>query len=138
MVGQAAPDITLKDVDGHQFFLKDLRGKTVFVNFWATWCEPCRKEMPQIQALQEKFKDQGLVVVGLNYSESAETAKNYFSQEKYTLRNLLDPTSETFNRYGAGGIPKVVLIDKDGIVRYVQQGYSSRQDFAAEITKLGR
>ena len=138
MVGQAAPDIALKDVDGHQFFLKDLRGKPVFVNFWATWCEPCRMEMPQIQALQEKFKDQGLVVVGINYSESAETAKKYFSQEKYTMRNLLDPTSETFNRYGAGGIPKVVLIDKDGIVRYFQQGYSSRQDFAAEITKLGR
>ncbi len=137
MVGKAAPEFMLQDVDGREVRLKDLRGKTVFVNFWATWCEPCRAEMPQIQNLHDQFKDKGLVVIGVNYSEPAETAKKYFSEGKYTIGNLLDPTSETYEKYGGGGIPKVVLIDKDGIVRYFQQGYNSRQDFLAEVKKLG-
>ena len=137
MVGKSAPDIRLKDLDGHEFALKELRGKTVFVNFWATWCEPCRAEMPQIQALHDQFKDKGLVVIGINYSEPAETAKKYFSEGKYTIGNLLDPKSEAFEMFGGGSIPKIVLIDKDGIVRYFQQGYSSRQDFLGEVKKLG-
>ncbi len=137
MVGKAAPEFTLKDVDGHEVALKELRGKTVFVNFWATWCEPCRAEMPQIQALHDQFKEKGLVVIGINYSEPAETAKKYFSDGKYTIGNLLDADSVVYEKYGGGGIPKVVLIDKDGIVRYFQQGYSSRQDFQAEVKKLG-
>ncbi len=137
MVGKAAPDFRLKDLDGHEIALKELRGKAVFMNFWATWCEPCRAEMPQIQALHDQFKDKGLVVIGINYSEPAETAKKYFTEGKFTIGNLLDASSEVYEKYGGEGIPKVVLIDKDGIVRYFQQGYSSRQDFLAEVKKLG-
>jgi peroxiredoxin len=137
LVGKPAPEFTLKDVDGRELALKDLRGKTVFLDFWATWCEPCRKDMPEIKALHDDFKDKGLVVVLINFSESAETAKEYFEKEKLHYWNVLDPHRETFEKYGADGIPKVVLIDKDGVVRYYQQGYSSRQDFHAEVAKLG-
>ncbi len=76
-------------------------------------------------------------MIGINYSEPAETAKKYFSEGKYTIGNLLDPKSEAFEMFGGGSIPKIVLIDKDGIVRYFQQGYSSRQDFFGEVKKLG-
>jgi peroxiredoxin len=137
LVGKPAPDFTLKNVDGRELALKDLRGKTVLLDFWATWCEPCRKDMPEIKNLHDEFKSKGLEVVLIDFSEPAEVAKEYFEKNKYTFHNLLDPQSETFDKYGAGGIPKVVLIDKDGVVRYCQLGYSSRQDFRAEVQKLG-
>lgn len=137
LMNKPAPDFTLKDVDGRELALKDLRGKTVFLDFWATWCEPCRKEMPDIHALHEEFKDKGLVVVCINFSETAETAKKYFDEKQYTFRNLLDPDQQATGKYGAHSIPKVVLIDKDGIVRYVQQGYRTGLDFQSEVKKLG-
>jgi peroxiredoxin len=137
LIGKPAPDFTLKDVDGRELALKDLRGKTVLLNFWATWCAPCREEMPQLKALYDEFKDKGLEVIAIDYSESAEIARKYFDEHKYTFRSLLDPGRAADNKYGAGGIPKVVLIDKDGIVRYFQRGFNSRMDFRAEVTKLG-
>jgi peroxiredoxin len=137
LVGKPAPDFTLKDVDGRELALKDLRGKVVLLDFWATWCEPCRKDMPEIKTLHDEFKSKGLEVVLIDFSEPAGVAKEYFEKNNYTFHNLLDPQSETFDKYGAGGIPKVVLIDKQGVVRYFQQGYSSRQDFRAEVQKLG-
>jgi peroxiredoxin len=137
LVGKPAPEFNLKDVDGREVALKELRGKTVLLDFWATWCEPCRKDVPEIKALYEEFKDQGLVVVCIDFSEPAETARKYFADEKLPFTNLLDPNKETFKKYGAGGIPKVVLIDGDGMVRYFQQGRRSNQDFHAEVTKLG-
>ena len=136
-VGKPAPDFTLKAVDGHELALKDLRGKTVFVDFWATWCVPCREEMPQIAALYDEFKASGLVVVCIDQDEPAETAKKYFEEHNYQFVNLVDTNKETFEKYGGDGIPKAVLIDKDGIIRYFQQGNDSRQDFPAEVRKLG-
>jgi len=135
--GKPAPDFTLKDVDGTPLALKDLRGKTVFVDFWATWCKPCIAEMPQIKALYDEFKDRGLVVIAIDLREPAGKARKYFEENGYPFRNLLDPGRVAFQAYGGGGIPKVALIDKDGIVRFFQQGYNSRQDFRAEVMKLG-
>jgi peroxiredoxin len=117
-VGKPAPDFTLKAVDGHELALKDLRGKTVFVDFWATWCVPCREEMPQIAALYDEFKASGLVVVCIDQDEPAETAKKYFEEHNYQFVNLVDTNKETFEKYGGDGIPRAVLIDKDGIIRY--------------------
>jgi peroxiredoxin len=137
LLNKPAPDFRLKDVDGRELALKDLRGRTVFLDFWATWCEPCRKEMPDIKALQEEFKDKGLVVVCINFSESAVTARKYFAEQQYPFRNLLDPAQQATDQYGAHSIPLVVLIDKDGVVRYVQQGYRIGLDFRGELKKLG-
>ena len=136
-VGKPAPDFTLKDVDGREVALKDLRGKAVLLNFWATWCEPCRDEMPHLEALHEAFKDKGLVVIGINATESAEIARKYFAEQGYTFQSLLDPAGDAYNKYGAGGYPGTVLIDKDGIVRYAQRGFNSKVDLRAEVLKLG-
>jgi hypothetical protein len=82
-------------------------------------------------------KGDGLVLVCIDLSEPAETARRYFAEQKLPFTNLLDPNKETFNKYGAGGIPKIVLIDRDGSVRYFQQGRRSGQDFHAGVAKLG-
>jgi thiol-disulfide isomerase/thioredoxin len=138
LVGKPAPDFVLKDVNGQEVALKDLRGKTVLLDFWATWCEPCRQAMPDIKAAYDEYHDKGLVVVAIDYSESAETARQYFEEQKYPYANLLDPGREAFQKYGGGGIPKVVLIDKDGVVRYLQEGYDSREDLRGEVKKLAQ
>jgi peroxiredoxin len=137
MVGKPAPEFTLKDVEGKEVSLKSLRGKAVFLDFWATWCAPCRDEMPQIQALHDEFQAKGLVVLAINSSESAEVAKEYFRAQRLTFRNVMDPENAAHKLYGAGGIPKAVLIDKKGVVRFFQEGWSSDQDFRREVKKLG-
>jgi len=136
-VGKPAVDFTLKDAYGQDFAFKDLHGKTVFLNFWATWCEPCIAEMPEIEALQKEFKDSGLVVVCIDPYESADIAKKYFDEHKYPFVNLVDVKQTTFEKYGDKGVPKTVLIDKDGIVRFYQQGGNSNQDFRRQVLKLG-
>ena len=136
-VGKPAVDFALKDVDGHDFAFKDLRGKTVFLNFWATWCKPCIAEMPDIEALQKEFKDSGLVVVLIDPYESADVAKKYFDEHKYPFVNLVDAKQTVFDKYGDNGVPKTVLIDKDGIVRFYQHGGRSNQDFRGPVLKLG-
>lgn len=92
--------------------------------------------MPDIKAAYDEYHDKGLVVVGIDFSESAEIAIKYFEEQKYPFVNLLDPNQQAFQKYGGGGIPKAILIDKDGIVRYVKQGYSSGEDLRPEVKKL--
>lgn len=137
IVGKPAADFTLKDVDGKEVRLASLRGKTVLLDFWATWCEPCRRAMPDIKAVYEAYHAKGLEVVCIDFSEPAAVARKSFDENKYSFINLLDPASEVFNKYGGGGIPKTLLIDKDGVVRYFQQGFSTNEDFMAEVKKLG-
>jgi peroxiredoxin len=136
LVGKAAPEFSLKDVDGREITLASLRGKPVLLDFWATWCEPCRKEMPQIQALYDQFKGKGLMVVGVDTDEPAETARKYFEDQHYSFMNLLGSGNDVVKKYGAEGIPRVTLIDKDGIVRYVDLGWGSGMDLSAEVKKL--
>jgi peroxiredoxin len=136
LVGKTPPEFTLKDVDGREITLASMRGKPVLLDFWATWCEPCREEMPQIQALYDQFKDKGLMVVGIDTDESAATAKKYFEDQHYSFVNLLGSGNDVVKKYGAEMIPMVMLIDKDGAVRYVHHGWGSGIDLSAEVKKL--
>jgi thiol-disulfide isomerase/thioredoxin len=136
LLGKPAPDFALKDVDGREMTLASLRGNTVLLDFWATWCEPCRQATPHIQALHDQFKDKGLMVVGIDTNEAAEKASKYFVDGKYTFSNLLGSGSDVIKNYGANGIPLVVLIDKDGVVRYVHRGWGSGMDLTPEVRKL--
>ena len=137
LVGNPAPDFTLKDMDGHEVALKDLRGKAVLLTFWFTSCPPCRVEMPQLEALYEALKDKGLVVVAINNTETAEVAKKFFAEQGFTFPSLLDPAGEANEQYGEGGYPRTILIDKDGIVRDFQRGFGPRVDLRAKVKKLG-
>ena len=136
LLGKPAPEFTLKDVDGREITLASLRGKPVLLDFWATWCEPCRVATPHIQALHDQYKDKSLIVLGIDTNESSETARKYFVDQKYTFANLLGSGNDVIKNYGANGIPLVVLIDKDGVVRYVRRGWGTGTDLTPEVKKL--
>jgi peroxiredoxin len=107
-------DFTLTDLQGKSWTLKDLRGKVVLVNFWATWCPPCRKEMPDLEALYDRFKSQGFVILAI--SEDEETAKvgPYIAEHKVTYPIMLDPGSKVNNMFQVDGIPKSFVYNREG------------------------
>jgi len=136
LLGKPAPDFTLKDVDGGEVKLSALRGKPVLLDFWATWCEPCRESMPHVQSLHEQFKDMGLVVLGIDTNEPADKARQYFADQKYSFANLLGAGNDVVKNYGANSIPRLILIDKDGMVRYAHTGWGNRMDVTPEVKKV--
>jgi thiol-disulfide isomerase/thioredoxin len=138
MLGQAAPELTLSSLGGASVSLNDFSGQVVLVNIWATWCGPCRIELPHIQDLHERYGNDGLAVLAINAGESEDQIRRYLSQEGLTFRVLLDPESQSLRTFSTSGIPTVVLIDREGIVRYGQVGYSpgSDQELEREVQAL--
>jgi thiol-disulfide isomerase/thioredoxin len=113
---QAAPDWTLKDSDGKDVSLSDYRGKVVVMDFWATWCGPCRAIMPNLQKLHEKYKDKGVVVLGLNCWESADPVA-FMKENGYTY-GLILKADEVAKAYGVSAIPTLVVVGPDGKIRH--------------------
>lgn len=111
----AAPDFTLPNAGGRKVSLKDYRGKVVFLNFWATWCESCRDEMPSMERLYQEFKGKGLEIVAVNVKEKRQDARAFAKQFKLTYPILLDPEGEVGLLYGAFGLPATYLIDRNGV-----------------------
>lgn len=108
-----APDFSLKDLHGNPARLRDLKGKIVFLNFWATWCPPCRLEMPAMEDLHKDFTNQGLVILAINYRERSEEIKTFFTQHHLTFTTLLDKEAEVFGLYQAWSLPTTYLINKN-------------------------
>ncbi len=106
-------DFTLSDLQGKAWHLQDLRGKVVLVNFWATWCPPCRKEMPDLDALYSKFKDQGFVVLAISDEDAAKVSP-YISEHKVSYPVLLDPGRKVNDLFIVEGIPKSFVYDRSG------------------------
>jgi peroxiredoxin len=109
-----APDFTLEDLSGKQISLKSLRGKVVFLNFWATWCIPCRQEMPTMEKLHREFKEQGLQVVAINIREGKKEARKFFDELGLTFTALLDKDGKVSEEYGAWSIPLSYFINRKG------------------------
>ena len=105
----------LKDLKGRKVGLKDFKGKVIFLNFWATWCGPCREEMPSMEALYQQFKEKDFVflTVSVDYG-GIEPVKEFIKKNHYTLPVLLDPKCETLEVFGVKGIPTTIIIDKAG------------------------
>lgn len=112
----AAPDFTLLRPDGKKVSLKDYRGKVVFLNFWATWCESCREEMPAMDKLYREFKGKGLEIVGVNVKDKRDDALAFTKKLKITYPLMMDPEGEVGLLYGAFGMPATYLIDRKGVV----------------------
>lgn len=112
----AAPDFTLISPDGKKVALKDFRGKVVFLNFWATWCESCRDEMPAMQRLYREFKGKGFEIVGVNVKDKRPDALAFYKKLQLSYPVVLDPEGEVGLLYGAFGMPTTYLIDRHGIV----------------------
>ncbi len=106
-------DFTLADLQGNKWHLQELRGKVVLVNFWATWCPPCRKEMPDLQALYDKFKDQGFVVLAISDEEAAKVSP-FIAERKIGYPILLDPGRKVNEAFIVEGIPKSFVYDRSG------------------------
>ncbi|MCS6830928.1 MAG: redoxin family protein [Armatimonadota bacterium] len=124
--GQEAPDFTLTDMEGNEVSLSSLRGKVVFLDFWATWCPPCKASLPHTQALSQHEKAQSgdLVVLAVNAREELDKVKKFMQDNSYTFRVLMDKEGAVLNAYKVQGIPTFVLIDREGKIAWVQVGFA--------------
>jgi len=109
-----APDFTLADLNGRRMRLEDLRGKVVFLNFWATWCPPCILEMPTMEKLHQEFGGKGLVILAVNFRENPEQVKAFLKQHQLTFTTLLDPKGKVFELYQAWSLPTTTIVNKKG------------------------
>jgi len=109
-------EIALKDLDGNMVRLSDFRGKVVFLNFWATWCEPCRIEMPSMERLHRKLKDRGLVMLAVNLEEPVSVVRAFFEEYKLSFTALLDTKGEVGAMFGIRALPTTFIVYKDGRV----------------------
>jgi peroxiredoxin len=133
-----APDFTLRAVDGRNLRLRALRGQVVLVNFWATWCGPCREEMPRLQALYDKYRASGFVLLGVNVDEDPRSALGIAQQLKVSFPVLLDTDKSVSRLYDLRTMPSTVLIGRDGRVRFLHRGFRDgvESDYDAQIRGL--
>jgi peroxiredoxin len=129
-------DFTLTDLDGKAWTLGALRGKVVLVNFWATWCPPCRKEMPDLQALYSRFKDQGLVILAIS-DEDAAKVNPFIAERKVTYPVLLDPGRKVNSLFQVGGIPKSFVYDRGGKLVAESIDMRTRNQFLQMLAQAG-
>ena len=120
--GSLAPDFLLKTLDGGEIRLSDLRGKAVIVNLWATWCAPCRKEMPQFVAAYDRYRDEGLEIIALNLQESASIIQPFVDDFGMEFPVALDKRGAVSDEYRIIGLPTTYFIDREGVIRDVFLG----------------
>jgi peroxiredoxin len=122
--GFAAPDFELETLDGERLRLSNLKGKVVVVNLWATWCPPCRAEMPALQDLYDKHRDEGLLVVAVNATDqdSAAAARRFVAERGLTFPVALDPQGEASRQYALQALPSTFVVDREGVVQQVLMG----------------
>ena len=116
MVGKPAPPFTAVDLQQRPVNLAHLRGQTVLVMFWATWCAPCRKEMPEVQAVYKKYEGKGFEVIAVNVSDEREDVEDYVKKMGLELHVVMDPEGDTAQRFGVMGLPTNYVIDGSGMV----------------------
>jgi cytochrome c biogenesis protein CcmG/thiol:disulfide interchange protein DsbE len=121
-VGFAAPDFTLETQDGTTISLADLRGQVVLINFWATWCPPCRAEMPAIQQVYDRYREQGFTVLAVNQQEGATQVGPFADQMGLTFPILMDRDGSVSARYQVNGLPSTFFVDRAGVVQNVTLG----------------
>ncbi|MCA9971803.1 MAG: TlpA family protein disulfide reductase [Anaerolineales bacterium] len=122
-VGAAPADFTALDLAGNVVHLSDFRGQTVMINFWATWCPPCRRELPDFQAAYQAYQDDGLVILALNQDEPADLVQSYFYDENgFSFTPVMDVDSEISSAYGVHSFPTTVFVNEAGVVTAVHQG----------------
>ncbi len=126
--GSVAPDFTVEMFDGSKVRLSELRGKVVLVNFWATWCPPCREELTRVQKdIIERFADKEFVFLPISRGEEHQTVAAFRKRMGYTFAMGLDPDQKIFRRYAKNSIPRNFLIDRDGKIVLASIGYDTKE-----------
>jgi cytochrome c biogenesis protein CcmG, thiol:disulfide interchange protein DsbE len=131
-----APDFELQTLDGQSMQLSALDGKIRLLNFWATWCEPCRQEMPLLQEYQVRYSDQ-VAILAINNAESDEKVAAFVDKFNLHLPVLLDPGTKTAELYQVSGFPTTIFIDPQGIIRYRHIGVLNRDTLEGYLADLG-
>jgi peroxiredoxin len=117
LAGNPAPDFTLRNLAGQEVKLADLRGKVVLVNFWATWCPPCREEIPSMDRLNRAMAGKPFQMLAISIDEGGkEAVEGFFNKAGVVLPALLDPGQTTGKRYGITGVPETFIVDKKGVI----------------------
>jgi len=129
-------DFTLTDLQGKEWTLKSLKGKVVLVNFWATWCPPCRKEIPDLDALYTRFQDSGFVILGISDEEDGKV-RPFATEQKITYPILLDPGRKVTESFRVGGIPKSFIYDRDGKLAAQSIDMRTQKQFLELLAKAG-
>jgi peroxiredoxin len=135
-VGRRAPVFSLPDVEGTPVSLAGLEGKVVLLNFWALWCEPCKAEMPDFQAAQDRYGPQGFAVVTVDLGDRADKVKAFVEEKGFSFTVLVDSSMKVGEAYDARILPKSLLLDRQGTVRLVHETPFEPGQLAAQVEAL--
>ncbi len=135
-----APNFTLKSLTGKNLKLSEMTGNVVLINFWASWCGPCREEMPLLNALHKKYEALGFTVIGINVEEDTRNARGFLKNFPVDFPILLDKNNKVSKQYEVIAMPTTVVVDRDGNMRYLHKGYKSGDEdkYRKMVKKLVR
>ena len=135
-----APNFTLKSMNGKNLKLSEMTGNVVLINFWASWCGPCREEMPLLNALHKKYAPLGFTVLGVNVEEQLDGARGFLSNVPVDFPILLDNENKVSKQYKVVAMPTTVVVDRDGNMRYLHEGYKpgDEKKYQKMVKKLVR
>lgn len=131
-----APEFTLRTIDGKKANLSDYKNQVVMINFWASWCGPCRQEMPLLNELYDTYKKAGFALLSVNLDENLAAAQKFLDKTPVTFPVLLDPTGKVAELYQSQAMPSSYFIDRKGNLAYLHQGYRPGEE--AEYKKIVR
>jgi peroxiredoxin len=137
---RSAPDFTLTDANGQSVTLSDLRGQVVMINFWASWCGPCREEMPLLEQIHQRYEALGFTLLGINVEENSTNGQAFLQERPVSFPVLYDPKNNLSKLYDVIAMPSTVLIDRQGNIRYLHHGYKPgyENDYQDQIRALAR
>jgi peroxiredoxin len=137
-VGTSAPDFSLVDLNGNVVTLTPFKGKVVFLDFWAPWCDICREELPALDALYKKYRNDGLEIIGIDMDPSEKLVSEFIQKVPVTFTVLIDKKSVIRRGYNFRTLPTAFIIGKDGVIRYLHMGFGKEflQMYEKEIDEL--
>jgi peroxiredoxin len=135
-----APNFQLSTRDGSQISLAGLQGDVVMINFWATWCGPCRQEMPHLEALYQRYSSLGFTLLGVNVEDDLKGAEAWLAETPVSFPILFDSQNDVTKLYDVIAMPSTVLVDRTGNIRYIHNGYKPgyEDDYQTQIRELIR
>ncbi len=138
LIGQQAPSFNLTSFSGETIRLGELRGKAVMINFWSSWCPPCRDEAPVLEAAWKEYKEGGVVFVGVDIQDKEEDARAFIQEFRITYKNGWDPTGRVAVNYGVWGIPETFFLDREGRITHKHVGALSMPVITAKLDQALR